>query len=63
MDLLKSWIANISVTIVFITAIKLILPDNGTKKYVNFVMGLILISVIIQPILTFLIPQKKFLKK
>lgn len=59
MDLLKTWIANISVTIVFITAIKLILPENGTKKYVNFVMGIILIAVIIQPILTFFNSSEK----
>ncbi|GFZ30467.1 stage III sporulation protein AF [Clostridium zeae] len=49
MDLLRSWIISLCTTLIFMTAIELLLPDNSTKKYVKFVLGLILIAVIINP--------------
>lgn len=48
---IKSWIINIGCTIFFITAVEMILPDNSMKKYSKFVLGLILITVIINPVL------------
>ena len=48
---IKSWIINIGCTIFFITAVEMILPDNSLKKYSKFVLGLILITTIINPIL------------
>ncbi len=36
--------------VIFITAVELILPDNKMDRYVKFVMGLILIAVIMNPI-------------
>ncbi|WP_032121678.1 stage III sporulation protein AF [Clostridium amazonitimonense] len=50
MDILKSWIINICSTVLFITAIELILPNNTMKKYGKFVLGLILMTVVINPI-------------
>ena len=50
-DLLKVWVTNITVAIFFITAVEMILPDNNMKKYAKFVMGLMLIVVIINPII------------
>ena len=35
------------------TAIEIIAPDNSMKKYIKFVLGLILISVMINPIIKF----------
>ena len=52
-DLLKVWVTNITVAIFFITAVEMILPDNNMKKYAKFVMGLMLIVVIINPIIKF----------
>ena len=50
-EALKVWVTNITVAIFFITAIEMILPDNNMKKYAKFVLGLMLIVVIINPII------------
>lgn len=52
MESLKSWITTICVAIIFITAVEMILPDNSLKKYSKFVLGLILMTVILNPILS-----------
>lgn len=51
MDLIKDWVINISVTLVFMTAVEMLVVNNSFKKYVKFVLGLILIVVIITPII------------
>ncbi|MFT5874020.1 MAG: stage III sporulation protein AF [Clostridium sp.] len=48
---LKVWITSITIAIFFITAVEMILPDNNMKKYAKFVLGLMLIVVIINPII------------
>lgn len=48
---LKVWVTNITIAIFFITAVEMILPDNSMKKYAKFVLGLMLIVVIINPIM------------
>ncbi len=48
---IRNWVINICCTIFFITATEMILPDNSMKKYAKFVLGLILITVIMNPIL------------
>lgn len=48
---LKNWVITISTALIFITAIELILPDNKMKKYAKFVLGLMLMTVILNPIL------------
>lgn len=53
LDALKNWILNISTAIFFITAVELILPNNSTKKYAKFILGLILITVVITPLIKF----------
>lgn len=50
-EALKIWVTNIAVAIFFITAVEMILPDNDMKKYAKFVLGLMLIVVIINPII------------
>jgi len=50
-ELLKIWVTNITIAIFFITAVEMILPDNSMKKYAKFVLGLMLIVVIINPII------------
>lgn len=51
---LRSWIVTICCTLFFITAVEMILPDNSLKKYAKFVLGLLLITVILNPIIKFL---------
>lgn len=48
---IKIWIINICAAVFFITAIEMILPNNSLKKYGRFVLGLILITVFINPII------------
>ncbi|MCY6354072.1 stage III sporulation protein AF [Clostridium sp. ZS2-4] len=48
---LKLWVINICTAVFFITAVEMILPDNKMKKYAKFVLGLILITVIVNPII------------
>lgn len=51
---LRSWIVTICCTLFFITAVEMILPSNSLKKYAKFVLGLLLITVILNPIIKFL---------
>lgn len=48
---LKSYTITLCTAVFFITAAELILPNNNMKKYARFVMGMILITVIINPII------------
>lgn len=48
---LKDWIVNICTAVFFITAVEMILPDNNLKKYAKFVLGIILITVFLNPII------------
>lgn len=54
MEILKDWISGICVSILFMTAVELVLPENSIKKYSKFVLGLIFIVVVINPIIGFI---------
>lgn len=53
METLKEFVITLVTTMILITAVELIAPDNSMKKYLKFVLGLILIVVILNPILKF----------
>jgi len=53
MDLIKTFVITLVSTIVFMTVIELITPNNDMKKYLKFVLGLILIATILNPIILF----------
>ena len=53
MEYLNNFIITLVATMIFITSIEIIAPDNSMKKYIKFVLGLILISVMINPIIKF----------
>ena len=53
MEYLNNFIITLVATIIFMTAIEIIAPNNSMKKYIKFVLGLILISVMINPIIKF----------
>ena len=52
MELIKGFVTTLVTTLIFITAIELVGPDNSMKKYLKFVMGLILVAVLLNPIVT-----------
>ena len=53
-DTLKELTTNIAVMLVFISAVEIISPDNKMKKYISFVLGVIFIAVLINPIVKIL---------
>jgi stage III sporulation protein AF len=53
MDIIKEFVITLVSTIVLITAVEIILPDNSMKKYSKFILGAMLISVILNPIVKF----------
>ena len=50
MGYIKNFIVTLVTTIIFITAIEIISPDKPIKKYIKFVLNLILVSVLLSPI-------------
>ncbi|EHI99738.1 stage III sporulation protein AF [Clostridium sp. DL-VIII] len=52
-ETLKSIVINLVTVLIFISAVELMAPDNKMKKYIKFVLGLILITAILNPILKF----------
>lgn len=53
MEYINNFVITLVATIIFMTAVEIISPDNSMKKYIKFVLGLILISVMISPIVKF----------
>ena len=53
MEYLNNFIITLVATMIFMTSIEILAPDNSMKKYIKFVLGLILISVMINPIIKF----------
>ena len=53
MEYLNNFIITLVATMIFMTSIEIIAPDNSMKKYIKFVLGLILITVMINPIIKF----------
>lgn len=51
MEGIKEYIITLVSMIIIITSIEFIAPDNSMKKYIKFVMGLILISIMLTPVI------------
>jgi stage III sporulation protein AF len=47
---IKEWIIGIVVTIIFMSIVDLVLPDNSFKKYAKIATGLIVIIAILSPV-------------
>ncbi len=50
-EFLKTWVINIVVVIFFIAFIEILLPTSNMKRYINMVLGLLIIIVLINPII------------
>ncbi len=50
-EIIKELVINAAVMIIFISVVEIIAPDNKMKKYVSFVLGIIFIAVLINPII------------
>lgn len=54
MEKLKALVTTLTTVLIFISAIEILAPDKKMKKYISFVLGLILISTILNPIVEFI---------
>lgn len=52
MEEIKGFVITLVSMLILMTAIELIAPDNSMKKYLKFVLGLILITVMLSPIIS-----------
>lgn len=48
-DFLREWILNITVIIIFVMFLDTIMPNSSMKRYINVVVGLLIIIVVIKP--------------
>lgn len=60
-ETLKNIVITLVTMLIFISAVELIAPDNKMKKYIKFILGLILISVILNPIINLISNGEKSL--
>ena len=51
MEGIKEYIITLVSMMIIITSIEFIAPDNSMKKYIKFVMGLILIAIMLTPVI------------
>lgn len=47
----RQWIINITTVIVFISFIEILMPNGAMKKYLNLVLGFVVILIILNPII------------
>ena len=48
-NFLSSWVKNLSLTLIVVSILEMLLPNNKTKKYIKMVMGLYILFSIIAP--------------
>lgn len=48
-NILSEWVKNLSLSLIIVSILEMILPNNKTKKYVKMVMGLYILFSIISP--------------
>lgn len=57
MDIIRKWIITIVSVIIFVTVVEMLIPNSNNKRYINVVIGLLVMIVILNPIL-YLIKDK-----
>ena len=51
MEFFRNWIINIVVTMIFVTFVEILMPSGSMRKYVKFVVGLLVMMVILSPLI------------
>lgn len=50
-EILSLWAKNLGVTIVIVSILEMILPNNKTKKYIRMILGIFLLFNIVSPLI------------
>ncbi|WP_425448601.1 stage III sporulation protein AF [Dethiothermospora halolimnae] len=53
-DFLRAWVSDIVVVVILISFLEIILPKGNMKRYINMVIGLLIIIVLINPFINLL---------
>lgn len=51
-DFMSSWVKGLGLSIVIVSILEMLLPNNKTKKYIRMVMGVYILFTIISPLLS-----------
>ncbi len=51
-EILKNWVKNVAVIVIFANLIEMLLPNNSLRKYVKVIMGFFILLTILNPILS-----------
>lgn len=54
MDIIREWIITIVSVIIFITFLEILIPNSNNKRYINVVVGLLIMIVILKPLIYFM---------
>lgn len=52
-SVLKEWVSNIFIAVLVISFIEVILPSGNMRKYLKFILSIILLAIILQPLLEY----------
>ncbi len=51
MEFIKNWIRNIIIVIIFINFLEILLPNSNIKKYLNLILGFVVMIAILNPLI------------
>lgn len=52
-EILKEWVSNIFIAVLLISFIEVILPSGNMRKYIKFILSIILLAIMLQPLLEY----------
>lgn len=56
---ISNWSKEIVISVIIVTIIELVLPDNSSKKYIKVIMGIFIVFVVISPLIKILGQSQK----
>ncbi|AKL95295.1 stage III sporulation protein AF [Clostridium aceticum] len=54
MEIIREWIITIVSVIIFVTFVEILIPDSDNKRFINVVVGLLIMIVILNPVMRLL---------
>lgn len=53
MEMIKAWVRDLAILVIFASMLEMLLPNGSLKKYVKLVMGFFVMLTILNPVLSF----------